>query len=531
MSASKDKKRRQGERISGMTESRAAREAAEQAKTMKKYRIVGIIVAVFIVIALALAVIFSTGGFYRNAAAVYVNGQKYSIADFNYFYFAEYNAYSQEMQDTMGEYARAMMPDNTVSLRKQIKDEKTGETWAEFFGKRTVERMTNIAMLCDEAEAEGFTLSEDGKASVESQMSGLSLYAQYYGYPNVLQYLETMCGRGMTEEIYRANLEKVMLAKEYADKKQASFTYDDSTLMNYYNEHEEDYDYLNYRSFFISGDEETGAGSMEKAKLAAEAFRSKVTDEESFVEQSVENANENSKKYYSDPSVTLQVATGKDITSSYRDWLLDPARKYGDIEVFEYESGDGDDGESSVKGYHIVFFIERDKNDYASMNGSFLLVAAENVQKGEDQTDEEYMAARQEADKTASDKANEILSAWNEKKDEYKDFEALSAAFSGEVASSGAYDQAGKNDMPAEVAEWFMDPARKQGDTASVRVDYEGYYIVKFDGRGEQYNKVLAGRAIRENEYSAWADEKEAAYTVSDGWAMGFTKKIIAFGG
>lgn len=536
MSASKDKRQRQEGRTSGMTENRASKEAAKQARTTTiKYRIFAIILAVVAVAALSLMLVsLATMISERMIPAVHINNQKYSVADFNYSYFLEYNSYCQQMQNAMGEYASVMLPDTSKSLKDQFQDEENGITWAKFFENRALERMKNITMLCAEAEAEGFTLSEEGIAAVDSEMSNLGLYASYYNFQDTASYLQAFYGDSMTERIYRANLERVRLAQEYSEHKKASYVYEDKALMDYYNEREDDYDYLNYRSFFISADAENGVGSMEKAKLAAENFRSKVTDEKSFIDQAVENASEANREYYADPSITLQSVKGKDITADYREWLLDSARKYGDVEIFAYESGaSADDGEessySSAEGYHVLFFIERDKNDYDSVNGSFIFVSPKDVERTENQTDEEYEADQKEAEQAASDSANEILAAWNEH--EYEDFAGLSMKFGSTISQSGEYTQAGKNDMLNEVSEWFFDSSRKAGDTSIIHVDYYGYFIVKFDGRDEAYNRVIADKEMRENEYASWVEEKEAEYTVTTTWTLRFAEKIRALGG
>lgn len=549
MSASKDKKKRQEERASGIIDNKASQEAEELARTRKKYRTVGIIVVALVAVAIVFCIVFGSNLLYNKQAAVIINGEKYSAADFNYFYMSEYNKQYQEAKALMGDYASMVMPSTSTPLREQIKDEDTGITWADFLQSSTFESMKEITMLCDEAEKAGFTLSEEDVQTIESEIANLGYYASYSGYSGAGGYLEYMYGKGMTEEVYRKNIEKAFLAYGYAEYMEASFEYDEGDVAEYYDGRKDDYDYITYRTFYIDGNaveddestEEDETVSIEDAmasagKIARE-MKANIKSENDFVELSIANASENMKDYYeNNRDFTRQSSKGSELSTTYKEWLLDPARKYGDIEVFEYMSGrpeelSEDTNYMENNGYYVVFYMDRDENNYNSVKGSYLQISPGTVSKTDYETDEEYAAAKEAAEKAASDKAEEMLKAWKDDEENFESLNELTSMFYGYASDSGTYEQINKNEVYSPIAEWLFAPERQEGDVGIVQVDYYGYYLLKFDGYGEKCSTVMAEKDMRATDYNEWKTEKLGGYSLATAGGIKYAAKLPALGG
>ena len=81
---------------------RLAAEKAAQDKEMAKYRTIGIITAVFIVLALALIIFVNSNVIYTAFPAVTVGGKNYSAAEVNIAYVTEYNSYYSQIVNYVG---------------------------------------------------------------------------------------------------------------------------------------------------------------------------------------------------------------------------------------------------------------------------------------------------------------------------------------------------------------------------------------------------------------------------------------------
>ena len=85
MSASREKKIRQDLAAQGVTDPKKIREAEEKAKARKTNVLYGVIAGLFVIVAAALLV-WNSGIMQRSAAAVTINGEKYTAGQVDYFY-------------------------------------------------------------------------------------------------------------------------------------------------------------------------------------------------------------------------------------------------------------------------------------------------------------------------------------------------------------------------------------------------------------------------------------------------------------
>ena len=102
-------------------------------------RLYGVIAAIILVAGIALSV-YNTGIFQRSATAVTVNGTEYTAAEVQYFY-------NMELQN-VATYAMYGLYDFDYSAdpKDQIYDEKTGETWHDYFVSAAKEALVYITV-------------------------------------------------------------------------------------------------------------------------------------------------------------------------------------------------------------------------------------------------------------------------------------------------------------------------------------------------------------------------------------------------
>ncbi len=514
---------------------RRANERQREEQSRKSLRTKTIIVAVVIVLMAAFVIVFSSNLFYSGVNAVTIDGEGYTAADFNYYYFAAYNQrYSQyyDYYESYGDYASMFisMPDLSTSLKDQYYDEDT--TWAEYFQEQAFEQMKSVTMLCREAEANDFTLTQDQLDEIDTAIESLRTeVTESEDYESLSAYLRYYYGKGMTEKKYRENVERTTLANNYAEYKEDSFQYDNDTINAYYDEHADEYDYITYYAYFVSAgvtedDEETEEDEtvtfedgMAAAKETADSILAAGTSEEAFAEAAAEVAGYD---------ISSQSTQGSSLSSYYSEWLLDPDRTAGDTEAISVGSEDNTSG----AGYYVMYFVNRDNNRYQAVSCYYILSTPETVDSTEYETDEEYEEAVESASDASYQTLSLLLDGFEGSDKTYDTFTSLYTDNTSMLSEGGDLDGIGMYGMPDAITNWLYDDARQEGDVGMVYDEDYGWFLLYFKSHDGIYGELLAENTMRAEDYDSWSEEMLEGYSVSTGWVMGFaTKKMLALGG
>lgn len=538
MSASREKKKRQEQYQTG--------ELAKNPEKKSSFRpiyILYIALAVAFVVAFVLLMMVNNGFFASHSPALTVGEHDVSASTYNFFYRSLYANYYNTYGDYIENYGYPFSAD--TPLDEQVYDSSTGETWADYFDTQTRENIVWAYALADAAEDAGYALSDETLSEIDAIVESLDSVATTYNYSSANGYLAAYYGTGCTVKLYREFLELEYLASEFQTEKQASFTYSESDLMAYYDEHKVDFDTVDYRTYFVNGeaagetttDKETGeevtadptdeeiAAAMAAALDTADAMATATQgDEDAFVGYAymLENAltledGETYAKYADDEyddattlSESTSYTTAAGTLDAMAEWLFNTDRASGDTIALSTETG-----------YYVVYFIGRNDNDYATVNVRHILIQADDV---EDVTDEDgnvdeeaTAAAEEEADAAAKAKAEEILDLYRSGEQTEDAFAELATAntadSNGDVG--GLYENVHKGYMVAEFNDWIYDASRQPGDTDIVKTSY-GYHVMYFVGQGENYRDSLVEDTLRSDDYEAWYEELSSAYAVSE---------------
>ncbi|MGM9521858.1 MAG: SurA N-terminal domain-containing protein [Oscillospiraceae bacterium] len=534
MSASNDKR---GSQDMSAKEARLTQRQKEQ-QEKKKLRTKVYIVAAALVVLIVFVLVFNSNLFYTHTTTVKVNDTGYTVADFNYYYVGTYNQYYSQMTSYYGDYASMFMPSTAASLRDQVYDSSTGQMWSDVFETEALNSMVKVTMLCEEAEKAGYELSEDELAEIESTMELLSAMASSSGAANIDAYLNYMYGKGMNEEIFRENLTRQTLATSYSTYIGEGFEYSDSELADYYDEHCDEFDYITYRRYFVKAniiedDKDTEADetvdfdtAMAEAAGIAEDFVSAATDEQSFIDYA-KKLDEADDTY--DEDSTLYTTMGQNFSESavYREWLLDSSRKAGDTVCISTGSEEG-----TTNGYYVLYFIDRDKNDYRSVNGYYAYITPEAVSESDYSTTEAYEEAVQTAKDSAETIMNLVSGTYASSERTYDAFVETCNAYASNFTGSSEFSQVGKNDIIGVLSDWLFDSSRKEGDVELLYDETNGYFLVYYNGQQETTHDLeLADKTMRNDDYTAWEEERLADYSYDTAWTMRFTKKMAYLGG
>ncbi len=485
MSASSEKKRRQEERAQGIDKRvDAQHEAAKKKATSKRNWTLGTIALALL---LALIIVLNTSLPFAMTA-VKVGDKNYSAAEMNYFYTnSYYNNYN-----TMSMLG--------VDFRRPVNTQKCllmeDGTWRDYLIEDAIATARSMEAVYSDAMKNGYELSEEGKASVEENMTQLPDMAKANGFTSVKKYLRAVYGTGVTEDIVREMLTKATLVTEYANHITEGFTYTESEQAEYFNEHIDEFITYNYMYYMVNAETEEVTdedgntttqvveGGMEAAEAAAKEIAEKATDAAAF-EAAVT-------AYKADTTVqTAKASLKANINAAYRDWVTDSARQAGDVTTI-----------SSDKGSYVVMYLGLDNQRYNSVNMRHILIQAVDADGDRKFSEEEQ--------KIAEDKIKEIEQEWLAGEKTAEAFAALADKYTEDMGSKGnggLYENVGKGTMVPEIDEFLYATKHKTGDTTIVHGNnggYDGYHLVYFAGEGKPYNLALAENAMVNEAYSEW---------------------------
>ena len=524
MSASREKKQRQGELGKELTQKQRQELQEKQAAKRKAvlYTVIGVIAAVLVVILL----VWHSGIFQRRATAASVGDHNFTVTDVEYYFSA---AMTEEYYNVY--LSTGSVPfDPTGDLREQFLESEDEDaepvSYYDYFMEQALVKLTQTVALEDAANQEGFTLSQEDAADLEASMESLRSSAEQSGYPNLASYLKANVGRYMTVNAYRDCLERDMLVTAYQQAYADSQEITDADLQAYYEEHAANLDSYEYRYILVSGaaasttdeegntvepTEEEEAAAMSAAQQQAQNFRTAILAaedrEQAFIDLAPDYVSESSSESYAeDPDRSLsQGLVGSSLSSIYGDWLRDEDRAAGDIEVFEASSG-----------YYVVLFLDRYLDETPTVDIRHILVKA-SVPEDDPETedvDESDAAPTQEALDAAKAEAEGLLEQWQAGDKTAESFGALANEHSDDTSSTansngGLYERVEKGQMFADFDAWIFDEARQPGDTTLMENPQEGqqgWHVIYFQSWEPSVWEYTADNAVRSQRVSDWLD-------------------------
>ena len=475
MSASREKKKRQEFLASGAADPRAARAAEQRAAERKSNILYATVAGIFVVVAIAL-VVYNSGIIQRNQTAAVIGGEKYKVPQVAYYY-----------QQVCNNYASMFGQDYLQSLKTQSYDDD--QTWNDYFKSEALNSLKFIHAAKTAAKEAGVTLDAEDRETVKANVDGMksSASAAGYGYSS---YLKAVYGATMTPGIFESCLEDQVLASKYATQySDENFVYTEEEIQKYYEENKDSYDVVDSAYVTISGTPET--------KTDGEGNTIEATDEEKAAAMEAAKATaEEILAAYKDGGDLEQLAADHDAaysattpsaTSVCGQWLFDEARKSGDADVVEDESG---------SRYYVAVFNSRERNEALDYNVRHILLTAANLDlpEGETATEEQLTA-----------KAQEILDSWDGTEENFAKLAEEYSQDGGSNTNGGLYEDVPQGRMVAPFQDWCYEEGRKAGDTGVIYYSGTGAHVMYFVGYGDtQYWHYACENALRSAAQSEW---------------------------
>ncbi len=544
MSASDKKQQKKALQAEGLSqkELREQTEAAAAKRRKTIYWAIGIVCAVA---AAGLLIWNGLSGMAEkknvSAVAATVDGVNYTVGDMQYYYnSARQNAiYTWQMY---AYYGISYSYNPYLADGAQWYDEAENKTYADYFRESSVTLLKNTAALCKAAKEAGYTLSDEGKATIEKNLSQIDIYCLQNGGISRSQYLSQVYGAGVTEAVYVKHLTNDLLAQEYQNYHKENLFYTDEELKAYYDEKPVNYDSFDYRVFFIDGTaanpvdengdplkdedgkvitatEEEQTAALAKAKDKADAAVAEIEaaadPEKSFIALAPTLVSEGLKESYeNDESATLEEGVlGASISNlSFASWLTDPARKSGDVTSIQ-----------SGKGYNVVLFLDRYLVNDPTVDMRHILIQPEIADDAETNSYGTKVPSLK-AMEAAKTKAQSILDEWKAGDATEESFAALAEQHSADGRdadgnlSNPVYDHVRPGDMVPNIDKWLFESGRKPGDVTLVDYNeengrYYGWHIVYYVGENEPYWKYDVAQDKASDDQTSWLKEIGEAIT------------------
>ncbi|MBE6922836.1 MAG: hypothetical protein E7465_06605 [Ruminococcaceae bacterium] len=521
MSASSKKKLRNEQNAAKMTE----RQLQEQ-KEAKKLKIMTAgftaVLAVILVVAIVFAAVqfVTTSGIReKNTVAANIAGTELSNAQFNYYYVdAVY-----EFVNEYGSYVTMFGLDPAKPLDEQVINEETGETWADDFVTSALATAQATYALVNEANANGFTLTEDQLAALDNSLAELELSAVMQGFASAEDYIKAYYGHGASMESFRAYNEMNALAQYYYSNYAESLSYDDAALRAAetgkeaeFSNYSYNYYYLNVSKFLEGGttaedgsvtySDEERAAAVKAAEAAAKALaEAEITSVEEF-NAAIAALEINAGLETAPVSTANENYSYANVTSAAREWITDAKRVEGELGCVENASTTtAEDGTetTTVNGYYVIYFLGSNDNKFPLANVRHILVTeggTYDATTGQTTYTEEELAA-------AKAKAQIILDQWNVGSADEESFISLANEHNtdpGSKDNGGLYEDVYPGQMVTEFNDWCFAEGRKAGDTGVVGTSF-GAHVMYYVGDSDMiYRDLLIEDSLRSADLSAW---------------------------
>jgi len=509
----------------------------------KKTKTITIAVVSVVLVAFIAALIINSTFIRRSVTAITIGGRGFTAAEFDYFYNTSIHEYTEYINANMAGFASALLPARDRPLASQFQDSETGTTWADFFVEQAIERVSAIMRIYNAAIASGFEMGEADIAELEEELGffmtqgEMAVAMSPAMYPTPMSYLQQLFGSSLDENTLRSVLNLEFTARAYNRHVFESVVHSEAELEAYYQENRDELDVFVYRELLIrpadtnpdadpdrfqTGDELADAN--ERANEEAAEIVAHITQNVATEEDFIAAARDYDFLRFFEQDSTLRELQGQLLDERVSPWLIDDERAHGDIETFEADYGT-----------YILFFVERDDNNYqmASMRQILILREAPSLDNFPElgEFDPEYQDAIEGAEAFARARAEMALEAFIAGGATEQALIDLMPDFSDDN-TDGFYENISRFPYQSESARtmrvvhelenWLFDSARQVGDYQLIRTEAFGFHLMYFTGFGELFSNFMASDRMRVEHHQSWREglpEVEA----SRSWAFFLT--------
>lgn len=316
-----------------------ARRREEEKREKRNFfiaKVVGIVLLASILVTAGVLTYTNLNRIYRQY--IKVDGENISQIEFDFYYGVnKNNMLSQTLYGTMtylDYYSSYMGYDiNKKDSRQSYASGDNSMTWYDYFANIAANSILETRALLKDAEKNAYEYTT-GEEDYKKFTDDLKENAKK-DETSVKAYYKELFGAHATEKNMKPYIQEYLEADAYREKLMKDMEASEEEVSEYYNEHKDTYDIVEYRQLKIaaadSSDEE-----LKAAKESADALLANISDENSFVTLAQQYIEENADEDDSEENNTAVLKNTKSYMSgNTSDWLLSGDRAEGDVTVIE----------------------------------------------------------------------------------------------------------------------------------------------------------------------------------------------------
>ena len=254
--------------------------------------------------------------------------------------------------------------DTSAPMDSQI-NSTTGDgtgTWQKTFLNDVLTNYCTAAVMVQEAEKNGFTLTEDQQAEIATYQD-LDSFAMYYGVSDSMELVKTMYSPAATVETYQNYIADSLTASFYLQALSETIELTDEEVEAYYDSNSDVYaaegiqkideNVMNIRHILIQPEATEDGSISEEAWAAAEAEAARILEEWKAGEATEDTFSEAAQAYSTDTGSASYGGLYEDVypgqmVTEFNDWCFDDARQTGDTGIVK-----------TTYGYHIMYYVSQ----------------------------------------------------------------------------------------------------------------------------------------------------------------------------
>lgn len=403
----------------------------EEKEKERKRRQIGKAAGIVVVVALVAFVLSFPVRTYLATHETYVtiNGEDVTKAEFDYNYNVVVNDYINQYGDYLGWFAL----DVTRDFSQQMYSDTL--SWKDYFEQMTVDNMKRTKGLKAEADAAGYEFDTAGE--VEEFKNAVKDAAKELGV-STNNYIRQLYGSYATLDGVSAYIAESARVNAYYQHLSEGMAATDEEIANYYKEHMEDYDSVDFYMEIFNAEINSEAPTDEEITAAMEAAYDLADAARASLKQTGEERT-NARK--------------SEVSYIISNWLFDANRKSGDTTVIP---------DTNNQLYYALRFESRYLN--------------------ENPTADVRAIVSPELDGQA------VLDEWKAGEATEDGFEKLSDKYSNDAdvfASGALFTNLTADGVNDDLAEWIFADDRKPGDTSFIASE-DGYtYVMYYVAQGK----------------------------------------------
>jgi hypothetical protein len=479
MSASASKRKRKELEDQGLSAKNVVvkREKEVRKKTTRNVLVFFLTAVICIAAIVAVIKLVNRPSFDSGAAVVTVGEEKVSVPVYNYFYSMTANNFHSY-------YSQYIQPGVSVSKQPNLFGNGSME---DYLIEQTNTNLQEVLNVVAEAKKNGYSITEEDKAQIESNVKALETDAERNNY-STERYIRSRFGEGCNLDNYREYLELMAIFSGYAQKLTEEFKPTANDLAAEYQKDPTAYDLVSFTYASVSAEStkiENDKGLTPVSATDPTASTEPTTTPTTYTDEAKAAAKEKAEGYAKEMPEDAQTVTysmsyvSSLFTEEIATWLFDEARKEGDVKVFaRNEAG---------TYYYTIRFDNRDTNDYCLVDASFVTI-----------TKDKENTKIEEGQKTASEKHDALLAAI---RDGMTNEEFQKAV--GDLGLTVNNSTITRTYSIKEIREFLYDSSRKAGDLLTSYEDDTTYYVVRYVSTAEEtYRDQLVKSTLWEEYYS-----------------------------